>query len=557
MFTNMFKIKDSIRLSDSFGIKLSIFLVILLVGINGIYIYSKLNDLKESRQRISDILEFREQIDMIFEAVQKSDLGMRGFYINPDNKMLQPHTESITDQQNSLKILTSLFQKYGLSTQHLQEFMGKVKVYIDMNDQLIKKIRSGDLAYVTDVVKSDPGYKLWLDYSEFIPEVDNFLTDLNQTTERNYQQDVLTMIFVQVLILLIGVPALLTILSRINSSQRKRHALFAGIDASNRQYVFDNQEAIDSKEEERIIDYLKKNLAEASEFIKEVTNRNYNVTWQGLTDSLAEFNRDNLAGNMIKMRDHMKEVKIKDDQHLWTVNGLAMFSDIIRNNMNDISLFADRIVSELVKYVNANQAAFFVVNEEQGLLELKGCFAYDRKKFVEHGIEKGFGLAGQCWVDKQFIELKEIPSDYVSITSGLGEATPTYLIIAPLLAEEKVMGVIEIASFEVFEPHKVGFIETLCASIGSSLAMISANEKSGILLQESKEMAERLRSQEEELLQNTEELQATQEEMQRKLQAAERKIAAVEKLIGIIELDDKLKLANEQAIYEALKGKDT
>ncbi|MDZ7608463.1 MAG: GAF domain-containing protein [Cyclobacteriaceae bacterium] len=552
----MFKFKDSIRLSDSFGIKLSIFLVISLVGINGIYIYGKLNDLKESRQRITDILEFREQIDMIFEAVQKSDLGMRGFYINPDSKMLQPHTESIADQQNSLKILTALFQKYGLETPHLLEFMGKVRVYIELNDLLIEKIRGGDLAYVAEVVKSDPGYQLWLDYSEFIPEVDAFLTELNKTSEQQYQQDVLTMIFVQILILLIGVPALLTILNRIVTSQRKRHALFASIDASNRQFVFDNQEAIDSREEERIIDYLKKNLAEASEFIKEVTNRNYNVSWTGLTDSLAEYNRDNLAGNMIKMRDHMKEVKLKDDQHLWSVNGLAMFSDIIRNNMNDLTLFADRIVSELVKYTEANQAAFFVVNEDQEILELKGCFAYDRKKFINQGIEKGHGLAGQCWQDKQLIVLREIPREYVSITSGLGEATPTYLIVAPLLAEEKVMGVLEIASFGEFEPYKVDFIGSLCASIGSSLAMISANEKTGILLQESKEMAERLRSQEEELLQNTEELQATQEEMQRKLQAAEHKIAVVEKLVGKIELDDKSALVNERAIYDALRGKD-
>jgi hypothetical protein len=375
-------------------------------------------------------------------------------------------------------------------------------------------------------------------------------------SEENYQQDMLTMIFVQALILLLGVPALLTILSRITTSQRKRHALFASIDASNRQFVFDNQEPIDSREEEQIIDYLKTNLAEASEFIVEVTNRNYNVSWTGLTDSLAEFNRDNLAGTLIKMRDHLKEVKVKDDQHLWTVNGLATFSDIIRNNMNDLTLFADRIVSELVKYTEANQAAFFVVNEDQEMLELKGCFAYDRKKFINQGIEKGHGLAGQCWQDKQPIVLKEIPKESVSITSGLGEATPTYLIVALLLAEEKVMGVMEIASFEVFEQYKVGFIESLCSSIGSSLAMISANEKTGVLLQESKEMDERLHSQEEELLQNTEELQATQEEMQRKLQSAERKIAAVEKIVGKIELDDKSTLVNEHAIYEALGGKE-
>jgi CHASE3 domain sensor protein len=536
------------KISDTTGIKVAIVMVIILVGINGIFIYSKLGDFEENKLRMADILEFREQMDMIFETVQKSDLGMRGFFINPEEGMLTPHLESIEDQKISLEILMELFEKYTLETDALKAFMSEVKTYIELNSELITKIREGDLDYVRATVKEDPGLDLWGKYTEFSPEIETFLDELDIKAEADYQNGIINTVLVQVLILLIGIPALLVILKKITKAANKRAELFQSIDQSNRVYVFDNQEHIDGKEEEKIIGYLKENLAEASQFVKQITDGNYEVSWKGMQEGLIDSNKDNLAGNMIKMRDHMKAVKVKDDQHLWSVNGLAKFADIVRDNMNDISEFSDRIISNLVKYLDANQAAFFVVNEAEEVLELKGCFAYDRKKFIDQGISKGQGLAGQCWLEKGIIHLKEIPKDYVRITSGLGEDTPTNLLIAPVMAEEKVMGVIEVASFSKFEDYKLEFISKVCSSIGSSLAMIQVNDQTNKLLVESKEMSERLRSQEEELLQNSEELQATQEEMQRKLQVSERKLEAVEEIYGKVEIDEQGKLIVNESI---------
>ena len=110
---------SKVKLSDSAGIKVAIFIVIFLVGINSLYIYGKLGDLDNNKQRTADIIEFREQLDMIFETVQKSDLGMRGFFINHDDGMLTPHLESLADQKRSLEILIRLFDKYGLETDDL------------------------------------------------------------------------------------------------------------------------------------------------------------------------------------------------------------------------------------------------------------------------------------------------------------------------------------------------------------------------------------------------------------------------------------------------------
>lgn len=119
------------------------------------------------------------------------------------------------------------------------------------------------------------------------------------------------------------------------------------------------------------------------------------------------------------------------------------------------------------------------------------------------------------------MHLTRIPDQYVSITSGLGEATPSALLIVPLTVNEQVMGILEIATFNSFQPHQIAFLENVGKIIASAVATVRMNARTKVLLEHSQEGTETLRSQEEEMRQNMEELQATQEEMQRKAQEYE------------------------------------
>ncbi len=202
----------------------------------------------------------------------------------------------------------------------------------------------------------------------------------------------------------------------------------------------------------------------------------------------------------------------------WKNEGLAKFGEILRMDTQDLKEMSIKILSNIVKYVGANQGGFFIQFEEdeERYMELTACYAYDRKKFVESRIEEGKGLLGQVMLEKEVIFLTEVPEDFVTITSGLGEATPKNLVIIPLIVNEKFYGAIELASFEIIEAYKVEFLQSVAENIASAVAAIKTNENTHRLLEQSQDMAQELQSREEEMRQNMEELQATQEEMARK-----------------------------------------
>lgn len=228
--------------------------------------------------------------------------------------------------------------------------------------------------------------------------------------------------------------------------------------------------------------------------------------------------KDELAKSVNQMIDNLKKASEEDKKRNWATEGLAKFGEILRAD-KDIDKLSESIVSNLVKYLNANQGWMFIYNDqnqEDLHLELKGCYAFDKKKFLQKKILLGEGLVGQCFYEKATIFITDIPQDYVSITSGLGDSNPTSLLIVPLMINEKVEGVIELASFKKFEDFEIQFVEKLAESIASSIIGVKVNERTKVLLGISQQQTEEMRAQEEEMRQNMEELQATQEEMFRK-----------------------------------------
>lgn len=262
---------------------------------------------------------------------------------------------------------------------------------------------------------------------------------------------------------------------------------------------------------------------EKSHNVHEFINRLINDDMQ--TDVSELISSDKIGKSLINLRENLSNNKLEqerrkreDDQRNWVSEGLAKFSDILRKDNDNIEDLSYNIISNLVKYMKANQGGFFLISEEgknHKFFEQTACYAYDRKKFANKKVEWGEGLIGTCVLEKQTIYLAEIPDSYMEITSGLGKANPKSLLIIPLMINNEVHGVIELASFQKFEKHEIEFAEKVAESIASTISAVSINIKTSNLLRSTQEQAQVLASQEEQMRQNMEELQATQEEAAR------------------------------------------
>jgi len=226
----------------------------------------------------------------------------------------------------------------------------------------------------------------------------------------------------------------------------------------------------------------------------------------------------NLRDNLKKSKEDELDRRKEDEQRSWSAEGMAKFGEILRLNNDDIEELSFQVISNLVKYIGANQGAFYVIEDEDEAdihFRMTASFAYERRKYADRIIPWGSGLVGACALERQTTLLKKVPDSYLKITSGLGKANPKCLILVPLKVNDNVHGVLEIASFNLFERFQVEFLEKVAESIATTISTVKINLRTAKLLKESREQAEELALKEEQMRQNMEELQATQEEASR------------------------------------------
>ncbi|PIE86362.1 MAG: hypothetical protein CSA05_00915 [Bacteroidia bacterium] len=265
---------------------------------------------------------------------------------------------------------------------------------------------------------------------------------------------------------------------------------------------------------------LKENFSNISELAGEIGKGNLEI-------EITPLGKDDVLGNsLIEMRNSLRQAKeldekrkIEDTKRTWATEGLALFNEILRTQSDNIETLAYNIMNGLVNYLETNQGALFVYNDEDQNdihLQMIVAIAYGERRYMQKKIKLGEGLLGTCAIEKHTVYMKSIPENYIEITSGLGGANPNFLLLVPLVLNQEILGIIELASFKEMQEYEIEFIEKLAESIASTISVTKVNIRTNLLLELTKKQSQELTTQEEEMRQNLEELKATQEEMMRK-----------------------------------------
>ena len=278
--------------------------------------------------------------------------------------------------------------------------------------------------------------------------------------------------------------------------------------------------------------------------------------------------RDRLGLSLVAMRNGLREAHelqeqrdLDTERRTWTNQGLADFSEILRKHADNFEELCDDLLSSLLRFLGAEQGAIYLLDStlyadtKQQEYYLKTVFAWGRKRSREVRISRGIGLVGACAMERELLFITDVPADYPAIPAAVGEAKPKCLVLIPLLHEGSTIGVIEIASFHVFEPYQLEFLKLLSVSVASSIFSVQIGAQTRALLQQSQEQAEKLKVKEEELRQNLEEMAATQENAELLSSAFHNLVASLASTMNFVEYDTEGYITEVGARYLQLLGK--
>jgi CheY-like chemotaxis protein/signal transduction histidine kinase/HAMP domain-containing protein len=276
------------------------------------------------------------------------------------------------------------------------------------------------------------------------------------------------------------------------------------------------------------VNLLAANLTTQVRAIAEVATA---VTKGDLTRSIAVDARGEVAelkDNLNTMIDNLRLTTDRNTEQDWLKTNLAKFTNMLQGQ-RDLATVGRLLLSELTPLVNAQLGVIYQVeNEELQTMRLLSAYADDGASGHPHRIRVGEGLIGQCAADKRRLLITELPTYAVPIGSALFKVVPRNIIVLPVLFENQVKAVIELASVTKFTTLQTMFLEQLTDSIGIVLNSIEATMQTEGLLTQSQQLAGELQTQQRELQQTNEQLEQKAQQLAERNVEVERKNQEIE-----------------------------
>lgn len=231
-----------------------------------------------------------------------------------------------------------------------------------------------------------------------------------------------------------------------------------------------------------------------------------------------------------------KELKNNAEEQSWLQTRIAKIATMY-SGIDQLEQLAQKLITKLAPMVGAKFGIFYLKKRsgDGERFEKLASYADNNQNIGKQSFKYGEGIVGQCALENKLIQIKEVPHNYIKITSGLGDAVPNYILTIPVSYEGEVLAVIELASFHSFTELEQALLKEVIGNIGINIQSIIRQNQVKMLLLESQSLTEELQAQSEELNVQQEELRIVNEQLEKQYEQSEQKTKELEKIKKILE----------------------
>ncbi len=257
----------------------------------------------------------------------------------------------------------------------------------------------------------------------------------------------------------------------------------------------------------------------------------------------------NLVDGFNSMIDNLRQSQIETATHSWLQDGVSELNSRLQGNQS-ITNLSKNIINFLCNYLDVKMGAFYIVRTQK--IQLIGSYAFSKRKGFRNEFSPGEGLVGQAALEQQSMVMCNIPNDYISISSGLGEATPKTIAVYPLIWNEKVVALLEFASFNALNELHERFIDLSSSAIAIAVQTSLSRDETHELLEQTQAQTEALKFREEELQETNDLLQEQAKNLKKSEDFLKNSQSMMEEKNGQLqEQQQKLEDANEELANRA------
>ncbi len=288
-----------------------------------------------------------------------------------------------------------------------------------------------------------------------------------------------------------------------------------------------------TEEAYRITKYLKthvESLRDKKQVIDRLAQRNYQVDIK-----LLSFD-DDLGKSLITLRDALRQrqkeaeqIRQEENKQKWMTEGLARMSEVMRESAYNLDTLFENTLKGLLEFIDAPMGAFYYKEEINGEIfyELKIAFAYNKKRIPKLKYRLTEGFIGTVAAEKRILVLDPVPDNYLFYETAFGYSKPTSIVFVPVITQDEVIGVLEIAALYSFPQHYLQFLEKFASDYASTIVFVKINEQTKALLTELREKTKLFEQKEQQLRQQI--LQLTEQKLRFEQQVSQFKKLCLDK----------------------------